>query len=144
MTRSLASSSHCRASGPEKSGSVSDTDFFNTIDPERKSGLIDTLTAPQYNQRHCVLQGQTHRMAEERVQRRLAAILAADVAGFSRSMGVDEEGTLAQLKTHRRDLLDPKINEYQGRIVKTVGDGILVEFAGVVDALRCAIDIQHA
>jgi adenylate cyclase len=83
-------------------------------------------------------------MTEERVQRRLAAILAADVAGFSRSMGVDEEGTLAQLKAHRRDLVDPKVNEYQGRIVKTVGDGILVEFASVVDALRCAIDIQHA
>jgi TolB-like protein/class 3 adenylate cyclase/Tfp pilus assembly protein PilF len=83
-------------------------------------------------------------MAEERVQRRLAAILAADVAGFSRSMGIDEEGTLAQLKAHRRDLVDPKVNEYQGRIVKTVGDGILVEFASVVDALRCAIDIQHA
>jgi adenylate cyclase len=80
-------------------------------------------------------------MAEERVQRRLAAILAADVAGFSRSMGVDEEGTLAQLKAHRRDLVDPKVNEYQGRIVKTVGDGILVEFASVVDALRCAIDL---
>ena len=82
-------------------------------------------------------------MAEERAKRRLAAILAADVAGFSRSMGVDEEGTLAQLKAHRRDLVDPKVNEYQGRIVKTVGDGILAEFASVVDALRCAIDIQR-
>ena len=83
-------------------------------------------------------------MAEERVQRRLAAIFAADVAGFSRSMGVDEEGTLAQLKAHRRDLVDPKVTEYQGRIVKSVGDGILAEFPSVVDALRCAIDIQHA
>src|SRR6266850_2755486 len=83
-------------------------------------------------------------MAEERVQRRLAAILAADVAGFSRLMGADEEGTLAQLKAHRRDLVDPKIGEHQGRIVKTTGDGMLVEFASVVDALRCAIDIQRA
>lgn len=83
-------------------------------------------------------------MTEERVQRRLAAILAADVAGFSRSMGIDEEGTLAQLKAHRRELLDPKVEEYSGRIVKTTGDGFLAEFASVVDAVRCAIDIQHA
>jgi adenylate cyclase len=70
--------------------------------------------------------------------RRLAAILAADVAGYSRLMGVDEEGTLAQLKTHRRELVDPKISEYGGRIVKTTGDGMLVEFTSVVDAMRCA------
>ena len=82
-------------------------------------------------------------MVEERAQRRLAAILAADVAGYSRLMGADEEGTLAQLKAHRRDLVDPKINEHRGRIVKTIGDGILVEFASVVDALRCATEIQH-
>jgi adenylate cyclase len=83
-------------------------------------------------------------MAEQRVVRRLAAILAADVAGYSRLMGVDEEGTLAALKARRRELIDPKIAEHQGRIVKTTGDGVLVEFASVVDAVRCAIDIQRA
>jgi adenylate cyclase len=82
-------------------------------------------------------------MAEERVQRRLAAILAADVAGYSRLMGADEEGTLARLKAHRRDLVDPKIAEHHGRIVKTTGDGLLGEFASVVDALRCALEVQR-
>ena len=70
--------------------------------------------------------------------RRLAAILAADVAGYSRLMGEDEEGTLERLKTQRRELIDPKINEHHGRIVKTTGDGFLVEFPSVVDAVRCA------
>src|SRR5215472_4522166 len=82
-------------------------------------------------------------MAEERTQRRLAAILAADVAGYSRLIGADEEGTLARLKAHRRDLLDPKIGEHRGRIVKSTGDGLLVEFASVVDALRCGVEIQR-
>ena len=82
-------------------------------------------------------------MAGERVQRRLTAILAADIAGYSRLMGADEEGTLAQLKAHRHAQLDPKIREYQGRVVKTTGDGLLAEFASVVDALRCAIEIQR-
>src|SRR5215471_12927451 len=77
------------------------------------------------------------------MERRLTAILAADVAGYSRLMGADEEGTLAQLTAHRRDLVDPKINEHRGRIVKTTGDGILVEFASVVDALRCAVEVQR-
>ena len=83
-------------------------------------------------------------MAEGRVERRLAAILAADVAGYSRLMGVDEEGTLAALKAHRSELIDPKIAENRGRIVKTTGDGALVEFASAVDAVRCAIEIQRA
>jgi len=83
-------------------------------------------------------------LATERVERRLAAILAADVAGYSRLIGADEEGTLARLKTHRRDLIDRKIAEHRGRIVKTTGDGILVEFASVVDALRCAVEVQSA
>jgi TolB-like protein len=83
-------------------------------------------------------------MAEARVERRLAAILAADVAGYSRLMGNDEEGTLAELKACRRELIDPKIAEYRGRIVKTTGDGALVEFASVVDATRCAVGIQRA
>src|SRR5205823_2592902 len=76
--------------------------------------------------------------------RRLAAILAADVAGYSRLMGAEEEGTLNRLKAHRRRLLDPKIREHHGRIVKTTGDGMLVEFASVVDAVRCAVEIQRA
>jgi TolB-like protein/class 3 adenylate cyclase len=76
--------------------------------------------------------------------RRLAAILAADVAGYSRLMGADEEGTLEGLKALRRELLDPKIAEHHGRIVKTTGDGVLVEFASVVDAVRCAVAVQQA
>jgi adenylate cyclase len=76
--------------------------------------------------------------------RRLAAILAADVAGYSRLMGADEEGTLERLKALRRELLDPKIAEHRGRIVKTTGDGMLVEFASVVDAVRCAVAVQQA
>jgi TolB-like protein len=76
--------------------------------------------------------------------RRLAAILAADVAGYSRLMGTDEEGTLERLKTLRRELLDPKIAQHHGRIVKTTGDGLLVEFASVVDAVRCAVEVQQA
>jgi adenylate cyclase len=82
-------------------------------------------------------------LGTERVERRLAAILAADMASYSRLMGADEEGTLAQLKAHRRALVDPKIAEHRGRIVKTTGDGMLVEFASVVDALRCAVDFQR-
>jgi adenylate cyclase len=83
-------------------------------------------------------------LATERVERRLAAILAADVAGYSRLIGADEEGTLARLKAHRRELIDPKISEHKGRIVKTTGDGMLSEFASVVDALRCAGEVQAA
>src|SRR6266481_8739186 len=79
----------------------------------------------------------------ERVERRLAAILAADVAGYSRLMGADEEGTLAALKAIRHELGDPKIAEHRGRIVKTTGDGLLVEFASVVDAVRCTVDVQR-
>jgi adenylate cyclase len=77
------------------------------------------------------------------VTRKLAAILAADVAGYSRLMGSDEEGTLERLKAHRRELIDPKIAEHHGRIVKTTGDGMLVEFASVVDAVRCAVEVQR-
>jgi adenylate cyclase len=77
------------------------------------------------------------------VERRLAAVLAADVAGYSRLMGRDEEGTLAQLKALRKTLLDPTITEHRGRIVKTTGDGVLVEFASAVDAARCAAEVQR-
>jgi adenylate cyclase len=79
----------------------------------------------------------------ERVERRLAAVLAADVAGYSRLMGLDEEGTLAKLKAFRKTLVDPSIATHRGRIVKTTGDGMLVEFASAVDAVRCAADVQR-
>jgi TolB-like protein len=82
-------------------------------------------------------------MAEERTVRRLAAILAADVVGYSRLMGIDEEGTLARLNAHRREFLEPTIAEYRGRIVKRTGDGILIEFSSAVDATRCAIETQR-
>ncbi len=82
-------------------------------------------------------------MADERVERRLAAILAGDVAGYSRLMGVDEEGTLRDLKDHRAALLHPKVAEHRGRIVKTTGDGVLIEFPSVVDAVRCAVEMQR-
>ena len=80
----------------------------------------------------------------EQVERKLTAILAADVAGYSRLMAADEEGTLAALKSHRRDSIDPKIKEHRGRIIKTAGDGMLLEFPSVVDAVRCAVDVQRA
>src|SRR6516165_590354 len=81
-------------------------------------------------------------MADERLQRRLAAILAADVVGYSRLMGIDEAGTLARLNALRRELIDPAIAANSGRIVKLMGDGALVEFASAVDAVTCAIEIQ--
>jgi adenylate cyclase len=83
-------------------------------------------------------------MAAARIQRRLAAILAADVVGYSRLMEADESGTLAALRTHRKELIDPKVTEHGGRTVKLMGDGALVEFASVVDAVECAVAIQRA
>jgi TolB-like protein/class 3 adenylate cyclase len=77
------------------------------------------------------------------MDRRLSAILAADVAGYSRLVGADEEGTIGRLRLHRASLFDPKIAEHHGRLVKTTGDGLLVEFASVVDAVRCAVDVQR-
>src|SRR5438270_2604905 len=82
-------------------------------------------------------------MQRERVERRLSAILAADVAGYSRLMGQDEAGTLARLRAHRRELIDPKIGEHRGRIVKTTGDGMLIEFPSVVEAVACAVAVQR-
>jgi len=79
----------------------------------------------------------------ERAERKLAAILAADVAGYSRLTGTDEEGTLARLKAHRSELIDSKIAEHRGRVVKTTGDGILIEFPSVVEALNCAVEVQQ-
>ena len=89
-----------------------------------------------YFQLRCVL-------SSEHVERRLTAILAADVAGYSRLIGADEEGTLAQLKAFRKTLVDPTIAKHRGRIVKTTGDGMLVEFASAVDAARCAVEVQR-
>src|SRR6476620_5089597 len=80
---------------------------------------------------------------EAQTSRRLAAIMAADMVGYSRLMGADEEGTLGALKSHRRELIDPLITQHQGRIVKTTGDGMLIEFASVVDAVRCAVVLQQ-
>ena len=82
-------------------------------------------------------------MANKTVERRLAAIMAADVVSYSRLMGTDEVGTLRTLKAHRRELIDPAIAGHRGRIVKTTGDGMLVEFASVVDAVACAVAIQR-
>src|SRR5260221_6850222 len=82
-------------------------------------------------------------LSSEHLERRLAAILAADVVGSCRLVGIDEEGALARLRTLRKTLFDPKITDYRGRIVKNTGDGALVEFASVVDAVRCADEIQR-
>ena len=83
-------------------------------------------------------------MAEARVNRKLAAILAADVVGYSRLMGVDEEGTLAALKQHRQAVFDPAVAAHNGRIVKLIGDGTIVEFGSVVDAVHCALAVQRS
>jgi tetratricopeptide (TPR) repeat protein len=82
-------------------------------------------------------------LSAERVERRLAAILAADVAGYSRLMGQDEAGTLARLKALRRELIDPQVADHKGRTVKTTGDGLLIEFPSVVEAVACAVAVQR-
>src|SRR5215472_11789981 len=83
-------------------------------------------------------------MVGERVQRRLAAILAADVVGYSRLMERDEAGTLAALKSRRTDILQPMVSKHHGRVVKLMGDGVLVEFASAVNAVACAVELQTA
>jgi adenylate cyclase len=83
-------------------------------------------------------------MADRKVTRRLTTIVAADIAGYTRLMGVDEEGTLASLRAHRSELIDPKIAEHGGRIANTAGDSLLLEFRSVVDALRCAMAVQRS
>src|SRR6266849_6109132 len=88
--------------------------------------------------------GQPHPERGQQVERRLTAILAADVVGYSRLMGADEEGTLARLKACRREVVDPRIAKHRGRIIKLVGDGALVEFPSVVEAVECAVEIQAA
>src|SRR5258708_19168404 len=99
--------------------------------------LIFLLNSYLISRPRCVLR-------EERVERRLAAILAADIAGYSRLMGANEEGTLARLKAVRKALVDPAIASHRGRIVKTTGDGMLVEFASAVDAVRSAVEVQRS
>jgi adenylate cyclase len=83
-------------------------------------------------------------MPEERAQRRLAAILAADVVGYSRLMQLDEAGTLAALKTRRTEVLQPVVSKHRGRVVKLMGDGVLIEYARAVDAVECAVQLQQA
>jgi adenylate cyclase len=100
------------------------------------SGPTDCYIGAQVPELGCVL-------SSEHVERRLAAILAADVAGYSRLMGADEEGVLARLKATRKSLVDPAITAHRGRIVKTTGDGMLVEFGSAVDAARCAVELQR-
>src|SRR5262245_54706551 len=113
---------------------------MSAFDPKRTFRLNRPVLSPTIN---LVPVDWGNSYADARVERRLAAILAADSAGYSRLMGLDEEGTLAALKTVRRTLFDPKIEEHRGRIVKTTGDGALVEFPSAVDAVRCAVDIQR-
>ena len=83
-------------------------------------------------------------MVAERVNRKLAAILAADVVGYSRLMGADEAGTLAALKRHREAIFDPAVAAYNGRVVKLIGDGVIAEFGSVVDAVSCALSVQRS
>jgi class 3 adenylate cyclase len=83
-------------------------------------------------------------MTHERVQRRLAAILSADVVGYSRLMRADEEGTFQRIRAHRKEVFEPEIKRYHGRIFKLMGDGLLAEFSSVVDAVHCAIELQRS
>src|SRR3990170_7689002 len=96
---------------------------------------VNTIRCPAFYESKC-------KMAEERAQRRLAAIMAADVVGYSRLMELDEQGTLATLKERRRGILEPLVREHHGRIVKVMGDGVLVEFASAVNAVTCAVEFQ--
>src|SRR5262249_61393523 len=92
---------------------------------------------------HPLLHGQPFRRAEERARRRLAAIMAADVVGYSRLMELDEAGTLERLRTHRKELFEPEIERHHGRIFKLLGDGLLAEFGSAVDAVECAVALQN-
>jgi class 3 adenylate cyclase len=82
-------------------------------------------------------------LATERVERRLVTVLAADIAGYSRLTELDEEGTLARLRAHRRELIDPKIDEHGGRTIRATGDSLLAEFASATEAVRCAVEVQR-
>src|SRR5262245_30656906 len=96
-----------------------------------------------YNRSGHVSRSPSKPMAEDRVQRRLAAILAADVVGYSRLMGEDEAGTLAALKARRKHVLEPLVNRHRGRIFKVTGDGVLIEFTSAVNAVQCAVELQQ-
>jgi adenylate cyclase len=114
------------------------------FDPEPTWGAIDSLYGHPYNRRHLGHPRQLLRMVEKRAQRRLAAVLAADVVGYSRLMEQDEAGTLAALKARRTAILGPLAAQHHGRIFKVTGDGVLVEFASAVNAVQCAVDLQQA
>src|SRR5258706_7816728 len=116
--------------------------FSHSLDPFRTWGIAGRRpTIVLYE--HSISRSPGCVLSSETVERRLTAILAADVAGYSRLIGADEEGTLAQLKAFRKTLVDPTIAKHRGRIVKTTGDGMLVEFASAVDATRCAVEVQR-
>ena len=119
-------------------------DLPHSLELERAS--LPSLQNPALSQLGRSLSGSARicAMTMPKVERRLAAILAADVARYSQLMGIDEVGTLAALKGHRRERIDPAIARHRGRIVKTTGDGLLAEFASVVDAVSCAVAIQRA
>src|SRR6516162_6287492 len=116
--------------------------LFGPIPAAPRSGSRSARPCAGWGCRNSAGQGRS-RLVEERVERRLAAILCADVVEYSRLMGADEEKTLAVLKSHRRELIDPLIDQHRGRIFKTTGDGMLIEFASVVDAVRCAVVVQR-
>ena len=101
--------------------------------------LIEVTSGPQ----HVPGRGKDP-VEQQSEERRLTTILSADVVGYSRLMGADEAGTLAVLKKHRRELFEPKTSQYRGRVVKLMGDGTLMEFGSVVDAVRFAVEVQHA
>jgi adenylate cyclase len=111
-------------------------------DPKATMGVMDTTYRRRIDLPRVSTLAQGTFMAEARVQRRLAAILAGDVAGYSRLMGSDEEGTLAALKSCHREVIDPKVAAHRGRIVNAPGDAVLIEFASAVDATQCAVEIQ--
>src|SRR4029077_643548 len=102
-----------------------------------------TLTRNCTSRRNVVLPAMERSSERERVERRLTAILAADVVGYRRVIGADDEGTLAHLNDHHSALVSPKIEEHRGQVVRTTGDGLLVLFPSVVDALRCAVEVQR-
>ena len=105
--------------------------------------LVDSFEGRHYTCASYASSRQLDDMAEEDVQRRLVAILAADVVGYSRLMGIDEPGTLAALKARRRKVLDPLVKKHHGHVFKSTGDGILVEFGSAVNAVQCAVDFQR-
>jgi adenylate cyclase len=119
----------------------------DAIDPERSSDPVSAVKPSMYQSLNLGyalrIWQRGFSVASERVERKLAAILAADVVGYSRLTGADEEGTIGRVQVQRREIMDPAIAAHRGRIVKTTGDGILIEFASVVDAVRCAVAVQQ-